>query len=124
MATPRPPRTLPTRVDVPCINCGNIISIRYYDQKRHSGMCMKCAKKEVAARKIAKTEKLLELLKYDEKYVSGQRNKTLYSYGRYFIDLGFDSEEVKELLLWVNNSGDSIPEDEIYRTVFKSLRIL
>ena len=75
-------------------------------------------------RKIAKTEKLLELLKYDEKYVSGQRNKTLYSYGRYFIDLGFDSEEVKELLLWVNNSGDSIPEDEIYRTVFKSLRIL
>ena len=30
-----------------------------------------------------------------KKFVSGQRNKTLYSYGRYFIDLGFDGEEGK-----------------------------
>ena len=75
-------------------------------------------------RNILGTEKLLKLIKYDEKYISGQRNKTLYSYGRYFLDLGFDNEETKDILLWINNQGDSIPEDEIYRTVFKSLRIL
>ena len=38
--------------------------------------------------------------------------------------LGFNNEETKDILLWINNQGDSIPEDEIYRTVFKSLRIL
>lgn len=74
-------------------------------------------------RTILKTEKLLKLIKYDEKFVSGQRNKTLYSYGRYFIDLGFDVEEVKDILLWINNQGDSIPENELIKTVFKSLRL-
>ncbi len=74
-------------------------------------------------RNILGTERLLKLLKYDEKYVSGQRNKTLYSYGKYFIDLGFDNEETKDIILWINNQGDSIPEDEVYRTVFKSLRL-
>ena len=74
-------------------------------------------------RTILKTEKLLKLIKYDEKYVSGQRNKTLYSYGRYFLDLGFNNEEVKEILLWINSQGDSIPEEEINKTVFKSLRL-
>src|SRR5574344_390431 len=64
-------------------------------------------------RTILKTEKLLKLIKYDEKYVSGQRNKTLYSYGRYFLDLGFNNEEVKEILFWINSQGDSIPEEEI-----------
>lgn len=74
-------------------------------------------------RNIAKTEKLLELLKYSEKYVSGQRNKTLYSYGRYFIDLGMNDDEVKDNILWINNQGDSISEEEIHKTIFKSLRI-
>ena len=74
-------------------------------------------------RTILKTEKLLKLIKYDEKYVSGQRNKTLYSYGRYFLDLGFSNEEVKEILFWINSQGDSIPEEEINKTVLKSLRL-
>ena len=74
-------------------------------------------------RTILKTEKLLKLIKYDEKYVSGQRNKTLYSYGRYFLDLGFNNEEVKEILIWINSQGDSIPDEEINKTVFKSLRL-
>lgn len=74
-------------------------------------------------RKIANTEKLLELLKYDEKFVAGQRNKTLFSYGKYFQDLGMDAEEVKNNLFFINNSGDSIPEEELIRTVFKSLRL-
>ena len=74
-------------------------------------------------RTILKTEKLLKLIKYDEKFVSGQRNKTLYSYGRYFIDLGFDGEEVKDILLWINNQGDSIPENELIKTVLKSLKL-
>ena len=74
-------------------------------------------------RTILKTEKLLKLIKYDEKYVSGQRNKTLYSYGRYFLDLGFGNEEVKDILFWINSQGDSIPEEEINKTVFKSLRL-
>lgn len=74
-------------------------------------------------RTILKTEKLLKLIKYDEKFVSGQRNKTLYSYGRYFLDLGFSNEEVKEILFWINNQGDSIPEEEINKTVVKSLNL-
>lgn len=74
-------------------------------------------------RTILKTEKLLKLIKYDEKFVSGQRNKTLYSYGRYFLDLGFGNEEVKDILFWINSQGDSIPEEEINKTVFKSLRL-
>lgn len=74
-------------------------------------------------RTILKTEKLLKLIKYDEKFVSGQRNKTLYSYGRYFLDLGFDNEEVKDILFWINSQGDSIPEEEINKTVIKSLRL-
>lgn len=75
-------------------------------------------------RKIAKTEKLLKLLKYDEKFISGQRNKTLFTYGKYFQDLGMTDDEIKDNLLWINNQGDSIPEDEIYKTLFKSLRVL
>lgn len=74
-------------------------------------------------RTILRTEKLLKLIKYDEKFVSGQRNKTLYSYGRYFLDLGFSNEEVKDTLFWINSQGDSIPEEEINRTVIKSLRL-
>lgn len=75
-------------------------------------------------RKIAKTEKLLKLLKYDEKFISGQRNKTLFTYGKYFQDLGMTDDEIKDNLLWINSQGDSIPEDEIYKTLFKSLRVL
>lgn len=75
-------------------------------------------------RLILKSEKLLQLLKFDEKFVSGKRNTTLFSYGKYFLDLGFDADETKDILLWLNNQGDSVPEDEIYKTVFKSLRIL
>lgn len=74
-------------------------------------------------RKIAKTEKLLELLKYNEKFVSGQRNKTLFSYGKYLQDLGMNEDEVRDYLLWINNQGDSIPENELIKTVFKSLKI-
>lgn len=75
-------------------------------------------------RKIAKTEKLLQLLKFDEKFVSGRRNHALYSWSRHFKEeIGLTDEETKELILWVNNQGDSISEQEIEKTIFKSLRL-
>lgn len=74
-------------------------------------------------RSICKTEKILKHLKFDDKFVSGQRNKTLYSYAKYFQDLGFADDEIKDNIFWINSQGDSISENEIERTIFKSLHL-
>lgn len=75
-------------------------------------------------RKIAKTEKLLKVINFDEKFVSGKRNHTLYSWTRYFKEeVGLTDNETMELIYWINNQGDSIPDKEIEKTIFKSLRL-
>ncbi len=74
-------------------------------------------------RKIARSEKILELLKHSERFVSGNRNHYLYSVGRYLQDLGMTDEEVKDTTLWINEQGDSVKEDELRKTIFKSLRL-
>lgn len=75
-------------------------------------------------RSIMFTEKILQLLKYDERFVSGNRNNYLYSVGNYYLDIGLDDDEVKNGIEWINNQGDSIPEDELIKTIFKSLRVI
>lgn len=75
-------------------------------------------------RKICKTEKILQLLKYDERFVSGKRNNYLYSVACYFMNLGMSDDEVKDNVEWINNQGDSIPHNELSKTIFKSLRLL
>ena len=67
--------------------------------------------------------KLLEILKFD-KFGAGGRNNYLYSVGRYFQDLGFEDEEIKNAILWINSCGDGLTENEIVSTIFKSLRVL
>ncbi len=74
-------------------------------------------------RSVFGTEKLLELLKFKDKFVSGQRNTTLYSYAKYFQDIGLGDSEIKEYTLWVNSCGDSVDEKEIEKTIFRSLKI-
>lgn len=73
-------------------------------------------------RNMCGTEKILEKLKVNEKMVSGQRNTTLYSYVRYFEDLGMSADEIKNNILWINANSNGISEDEIEKTIFKRLK--
>jgi hypothetical protein len=72
---------------------------------------------------IQKSEKLLELLKFKERFYSGGRNNYLYAIGCYLKDNGLSDEEVKDNLLWVNAQGDGIRENELRGTVFRSLKV-
>lgn len=74
-------------------------------------------------RKILNTQKLLDLLKFDTKFGAGSRNNYLYSVGCYLRDNELEDEEIKNTILWVNSCGDGISEDEIRKTIFKSLRV-
>jgi len=74
-------------------------------------------------KKYQMTDKLLDALKFNEKFVSGKRNHTLWSYGKHLQDVGLDNDEVRENLLWINAQGDSISETEMQKTIFRSLRI-
>jgi hypothetical protein len=60
-------------------------------------------------------------LKIDDKFVSGSRNTTLFSYARYFKDMNFTDDEVKEATFWINNG--ELSDNEIATTIFRSLRL-
>jgi len=94
-----------------------------FGSERESELKFDETKKIDYIRDISKTERILTLLNFDEKFVAGQRNHYLYSIARYFVDLEMDNEEVRENVLWINAQGDSVPEDEITKTIFKSLRV-
>lgn len=71
-----------------------------------------------------KSNKILEAMKFNEKFYKGGRNGTLYSWTKYLLDdVGLTDGETVELILWVNSQGDGIPESEIHHTIFKSLRL-
>lgn len=71
-----------------------------------------------------KTEKILNALKFNEKFYKGGRNGTLFSWAKYLLDeVGLSDSETADLILWVNSQGDGIKESEIQQTIFKSLRI-
>jgi len=74
-------------------------------------------------RSILYTDKLLEVLKFHERFGAGGRNTYLFSCAKYLQDEGLSSEEVKSSILWVNNQGDGLEEKEIEHTIFRSLRL-
>jgi hypothetical protein len=79
--------------------------------------------KEDYLRSILFTEKLLKLLKFNEKFGAGGRNTYLYAAGCYLKDNKMTDGEIKDSILWLNAQGDGIPEHEINSTIFKSLRL-
>lgn len=79
--------------------------------------------KEEYLRSILNTDKLLKLIKFDTKFGAGSRNNYLYSIGCYLMDNDMTDEEIISAILWINNQGDGIPEDEIRKTIFKSLKL-
>ena len=74
-------------------------------------------------RKYWKTDKMLEKLKHSEKFIEGQRNHTLYSWGLFFKEIGLSEHEVQDAIYWLNAVGDGIPEKEINNTVLRSLGV-
>ena len=54
---------------------------------------------------------------------TGDRNNTMHKYAMMLVDGGLNYEEVEENVLSMNSKlGDSLPEREIYSTIFKSVR--
>jgi len=74
-------------------------------------------------RSIIQTQGLLDLLRYDAKFVQGNRNNYLYSVGCYLIDNCLSKKEVRDTLVWMNSLKDSINEVELDRTIMRSLKI-
>jgi len=74
-------------------------------------------------RSILQTQSLLDLLKYDEKFVTGNRNNFLYSVGRYLIDNQLSENEVRNTLVWMNSLKLSLNQVELNSTVMRSLKI-
>jgi len=76
-------------------------------------------------RQISKTDKMLKILKFSDKFGSGGRNTYLFSCAKYLQENGMSDEEVKSEILWVNSQGsDPLIEKEINKTIFYSLRLL
>ncbi len=69
------------------------------------------------------TDEMLSALKFEDKFVSGNRNNALLSWTRFFKELGFNDSEVRQVILYINNRGDSIDENEIEKTVFRSEKL-
>lgn len=69
------------------------------------------------------SDEMLEALKFGEKFVSGNRNNALLSWTKFFKGLGFSDPEVREVIFYINNSGDSVEESEIEKTIFRSQKI-
>lgn len=74
-------------------------------------------------RQISHTDKMLRLLKFNERFGAGGRNNYLFACAKYLQDSGMSDDEVVSEVLWINSMGDGISEDEIKHTIFKSLRI-
>lgn len=74
-------------------------------------------------RQISHTDKMLRLLKFNERFGAGGRNNYLFACAKYLQYSGMSDDEVVSEVLWINSMGDGISEDEIKHTIFKSLRI-
>ena len=74
-------------------------------------------------RQISHTDKMLRLLKFNERFGAGGRNNYLFACAKYLQDSGMTDDEVISEVLWINRQGDGISEEEIKQTIFKSLRI-
>ena len=74
-------------------------------------------------RQISHTDKMLRLLKFNERFGAGGRNNYLFACAKYLQDSGMMDNEVVNEVLWINSQGDGISEEEIKQTIFKSLRI-
>ncbi len=65
-------------------------------------------------------DKMRSILKIDEKFTSGNRNNSLYSYARFFKDLELVDSEIVEAIEWINNM--ELHEIEV-KQILKGLRI-
>lgn len=74
-------------------------------------------------RAISKSDNMLKVLKFHDKFGAGNRNNYLFSVAMYLRESGFTDDEVISEVLWINSQGDGISENEIEQTIFKSLRI-
>ena len=74
-------------------------------------------------RQISHSDKMLRLLKFNERFGAGGRNNYLFACAKYLQDSGMTDDEVVSEVLWINSQGDGISEEEIKQTIFKSLRI-
>ena len=74
-------------------------------------------------RSILYTDKLLDVLKFHERFGAGGRNTYLFSCAKYLQDEGLSGEEVRSAILWLNSRGDGLKEKEIEQTIFRSLRL-
>jgi len=74
-------------------------------------------------RSIFKTKVFLDLLKYDERFTAGNRNNYLYSVGKYLIEAGLVSSEVREMLLWINSLSNGMSVNELTNTIMRSLKL-
>lgn len=74
-------------------------------------------------RQISHTDKMLRLLKFNERFGAGGRNNYLFACAKYLQDSGMSDDEVVSEVLWINGQGDGISEEEIKQTILKSLRI-
>ena len=74
-------------------------------------------------RQISHSDKMLRLLKFNERFGAGGRNNYLFACAKYLQDSGMSDDEVVSEVLWINGQGDGISEEEIKQTILKSLRI-
>ncbi len=79
--------------------------------------------KDEYLRSIFYTDKFLALMKTEDNFVPGNRNRYLYSCGSYLLENGIDVDEVRDILFWVNDLYDGIAETELERTVMRSLKL-
>ncbi|MBU1668509.1 hypothetical protein KKC13_08800 [bacterium] len=71
-------------------------------------------------REILCTDKFKEYMKF-EKFGEGGRNLYLYSAAKHLQEEGLNNDEVSGCVMWLNRQGNWISENEIERTIFKSL---
>jgi len=65
-------------------------------------------------------EMMRSVLKVDEKFTTGNRNNSLYSYARFFKDLELTDSEIVEAVEWINNM--ELHELEV-RQILKGIRV-
>ena len=74
-------------------------------------------------REISKTPAMLKVLKFHDRFITGQRNTALFSMAKYLQESGMTDDEVISETLWLNSQGNGLDEIEIQNTIFKSLGI-
>ncbi len=79
--------------------------------------------KDEYLRSIFYTDKFLTLMKTEENFVPGNRNRYLYSCGSYLLENAITADEVRDVLVWINDLYDGIPERELEQTVIRSLKL-